>query len=135
VLEARHGELFLPGAAYIAPAGSHLTLKKKNGYVFTSTSPYPDSLPHRPSVDVLFSSAVSVYGEQTLAILCTGMGRDGADGMVRLAKAGAYTIAQDESSCVVYGMPKAAVELGAVNEILNVHKIGERVIQLVNHHY
>jgi|WetSurSiteA1Bulk_404760.scaffolds.fasta_scaffold01434_8 two-component system, chemotaxis family, protein-glutamate methylesterase/glutaminase len=132
VLEARHGELFLPGAVYIAPAGSHLTLKKKNGYVFTSVSPYPDSLPHRPSVDVLFKSAVPVYAEQTLAILCTGMGRDGADGMVQLAKAGAYTIAQDEYSCVVYGMPKAAVELGAVNEILNVHRIGERILSLVN---
>lgn len=132
VKEAYHGHSFLPGTAYIAPIGTHLILKQKNGNVYTALTKYPENVPHRPSVDILFKSAVSIYGKKILAVLLTGMGKDGAAGMAELASAGAYTIAQDESSCVVYGMPKAAVDLGAVQEVLSIGKIGKRLVELLN---
>jgi two-component system chemotaxis response regulator CheB len=133
VKEAEHGEPFVPGYIYIAPSGTHLVLKRLNSKVYTHLTKYPDNVLHRPSVDVLFKSAVQTYGKQTLAVLLTGMGKDGAQGMSELAKSGAYTLAQDEASSVVYGMPKAAVELDAVSEVLNLKKIGKRILELINH--
>ena len=125
VQEASDTELFQPGTVYIGPTGSHLRLKSENDKVYTVLTKYPESLPHRPSVDILFQTAAQVYGKRALAILLTGMGNDGASGMVELSRTGAYTIAQNEASCVVYGMPRVANELGAVKELLHINKIGK----------
>ena len=84
---------------------------------------------HKPSVDVLFHSAASVVGAKTLAIILTGMGRDGADGMLALHRAGAFTIAQDEASCVVYGMPKEAVRLGGVDRTVALSAMPQTIIE------
>ena len=133
VQEASDTELFQPGTVYIGPTGSHLRLKKENDKVYTVLTKYPESLPHRPSVDILFQTAAQVYGKRALAILLTGMGNDGASGMVELSRTGAYTIAQNEASCVVYGMPRVANELGAVKELLHINKIGKKIADLLNH--
>ena len=133
VQEASDTELFQPGTVYIGPTGSHLRLKKENDKVYTVLTKYPESLPHRPSVDILFQTAAQVYGKRALAILLTGMGNDGASGMAELSRTGAYTIAQDEASCVVYGMPRVANELGAVKELLHINKIGKKIADLLNH--
>lgn len=133
VQEASDKELFQPGTVYIGPTGSHLRLKREDGKVYTVLTRYPESLPHRPSVDILFQTAAHVYGGRVLAILLTGMGNDGAYGMAELSKTGAYTIAQDEASCVVYGMPRVANELGGVKELLNIDKIGTKITELLNH--
>ena len=101
--------------------------------MYTVLTKYPESLPHRPSVDILFQTAAQVYGKRALAILLTGMGNDGASGMVELSRTGAYTIAQNEASCVVYGMPRVANELGAVKELLHINKIGKKIADLLNH--
>lgn len=132
VQEAPHAEIFQPGNVYISPSGFHLRLKHENGNIHTVLTRYPDNTTHRPSADILFQSAAPIYGRRAIAVLLTGMGKDGAIGMAELAKAGAYTIAQNESSCVVYGMPRAAVELGAVREILDIKKIGKRIVELLN---
>jgi two-component system chemotaxis response regulator CheB len=133
VQEASDTELFQSGTVYIGPTGSHLRLKNEDGKVYTVLTRYPESLPHRPSVDILFQTAAQVYGGRVLAILLTGMGNDGAYGMVELSKTGAYTIAQDEASCVVYGMPRVAHELGAVRELLHIDSIGKKIADLLNH--
>jgi two-component system chemotaxis response regulator CheB len=133
VQEASDTELFQPGTVYIGPTGSHLRFKQEGDKVYTVLTRHPENVPHRPSVDILFQSAAQVYGSRALAILLTGMGQDGAHGMVDLAKTGAYTIAQDEASCVVYGMPRVAAELGAVKEILDINKIGIKIAELLNH--
>ncbi|TCJ17152.1 chemotaxis response regulator protein-glutamate methylesterase [Parasulfuritortus cantonensis] len=117
VKEAEHNERVLPGYAYLAPGHSHLRVKKSGAYYYTELSQEAPVNRHRPSVDVLFESAARVVGQNAVAVMLTGMGKDGAAGMLAMRQAGAYTIAQDEASCVVYGMPKAAVEIGAVQEI------------------
>jgi two-component system chemotaxis response regulator CheB len=133
VQEAADAELFQVGTVYIGPTGSHLRLKKLGNKVCTVLSRYPENLQHRPSADILFQSAAQTYGGRALGVILTGMGNDGAQGMVELSQVGAYTIAQDESSCVVYGMPRVAVELGAVKEILHIEKIGKKISELLNH--
>lgn len=117
VKEAEHNERILPGHAYLAPGHSHLLVKKSGAYYYTELSRADPVNRHRPSVDVLFGSAARVLGQNAIAVILTGMGKDGAAGMLEMRQAGAHTIAQDEASCVVYGMPKAAVDLGAVQEI------------------
>lgn len=133
VKEASHAEIFQPGIVSIGPTGYHLRLKKEDENIYTVLTRYPENTPHRPSGDILFQSAASIYDRRAIAVLLTGMGKDGASGMAELAKAGAYTIAQDESSSVVYGMPKAAVDMGSVKEILHINKIGKRIVDLLNH--
>lgn len=117
VKEAEHNERILPGHAYLAPGHSHLLVRKNGAYYYTELSQAEPVNRHRPSVEMLFGSAARVVGQNAIAVMLTGMGRDGASAMLEMRKAGAYTIAQDEASCVVYGMPKAAVEVGAVQEI------------------
>jgi two-component system chemotaxis response regulator CheB len=123
VKEAEHNERVLPGYAYLAPGHSHLRVKKSGAYYLTELSQDEPVNRHRPSVDVLFESAARVVGQNAIAVMLTGMGKDGAAGMLEMRRAGAYTIAQDEASCVVYGMPKAAVEIGAVQEIASLTSI------------
>ncbi len=112
---AQVGELPLPGAVYFAPERSHLELDAKGRFIY-SMSPLVDG--HRPSVTVTFKSVANFYGRATAGVLLTGMGRDGAEGMQAIAQAGGLTIAQDEKSSVVFGMPKEAIALGAAQHIL-----------------
>ena len=117
VREAAHGDELKPGLALVAPGDQHLTLAW-NGAGYRVALQQGPMIHHvRPAVDVMFESAVSA-GKNALAVLLTGMGRDGAEGMKKLKAAGATTLAQNEESCVVYGMPRAAVELGAVDRVL-----------------
>jgi two-component system chemotaxis response regulator CheB len=132
VKEAAHGERILPGHAYIAPGDCHLLVERKGGHFCTALSYAEPVNRHRPSVDVLFESAAAQVGQDAIGIILTGMGKDGAAGMVKMRQAGAYNLAQSESSCVVYGMPKAAVELDAVHEILPLDEMPARVMARLN---
>ena len=123
VKEAACGERVLPGHAYIAPGHSHLLLKRNGANYVTQLSQADPVNRHRPSVDVLFRSAAECAAKNAIAIILTGMGKDGAAGMLELRRAGGYTYAQDESSCVVFGMPKEAIALGAADEVLPLHVI------------
>ena len=118
VREARDGDRLERGLVLIAPGGRHLQLRKAGGQYFAVVADGPPVNRHKPSVDVLFRSAVDCAGKDALAIILTGMGDDGARGMAALNARGALTLAQDEASCVVFGMPKEAIARGGVNEVL-----------------
>lgn len=118
VREARDGDRLERGLVLIAPGGRHMQLRKAAGQYFAVVADGPPVNRHKPSVDVLFRSAADCAGHDALAIILTGMGDDGARGMKLLHDKGARTLAQDEASCVVYGMPKEAVALGAVDDVL-----------------
>lgn len=128
VKEAEHNERVVPGHAYIAPGHSHLLVKKSGAYYYTELSRSEPVNRHRPSVDVLFTSAAEVAGPNAVGVMLTGMGKDGAQGMLAMRQAGAYNIAQDETSCVVFGMPKAAIEVGAVHEVTPLAEVAGRVL-------
>jgi two-component system chemotaxis response regulator CheB len=128
VKEAEHGERVLPGRAYIAPGHSHLRIRRRGPEYVNELCRGAPVNRHRPSVDVLFRSAATCCGENALGVILTGMGKDGAAGMLELRRAGAHTYAQDESSCVVYGMPKEAVALGGVHEVLPLNAIAAAVL-------
>ena len=115
VKEAEQGEPLKPGTVYIAPGGIHMTYGARGPKGCIELSPEPVSSLHRPSVDVLFLSVSELFRGQVLAGILTGMGSDGAKGMEQLKKKGAHTLAESEESCVVYGMPRAAVEKGCVD--------------------
>jgi len=123
VKEAETGERVLPGHAYIAPGHSHLTVRRSGDTYVTHLSRTDPVNRHRPSVDVLFRSAARHAGADVAAAILTGMGKDGAEGMVALHDAGAYTLAQNRESCVVFGMPKEAIALGGIDEVLPLEAI------------
>jgi two-component system chemotaxis response regulator CheB len=118
VAEAKSGDRVLPGRALIAPGGRHMLLKRNGAQYHVEIVDGPPVSRPRPSVDVLFRSAAKFAGRNAVGIIMTGMGDDGARGLKEMREAGARTIAQDEDTCVVYGMPKEAVKLGAVETIL-----------------
>ena len=124
VREARHGDELRPGLALIAPGNLHTLLQRSGGKYFLQVVGGELVSRHRPSVDVLFRSAAQAAGANAVGVIMTGMGDDGAQGMLEMKQAGAFTIAQDEASCVVFGMPKEAIALGAVHEVLPLHQIG-----------
>ena len=128
VSEAQHGERILPGHAYIAPGGFHLSLTRSGANYVAQVDQAPPVNRHRPSVDVLFDSAAQHAGKNAIGVLLTGMGRDGAEGLLRMHQAGAHTLAQDEASCVVFGMPREAIALGAVSEVAPLHEISQRLL-------
>lgn len=123
VTEAKDGDPVLPGHALIAPGNRHLVLKRSGAKYFVQTVDAPLVNRHRPSVDVLFRSVAAYAGKNATGILLTGMGDDGARGLLEMKEAGAHTIIQDEQSCVVFGMPKEAMKLNAHNEILPLDEI------------
>ncbi|WP_018230049.1 protein-glutamate methylesterase/protein-glutamine glutaminase [Methyloversatilis universalis] len=128
VKEAEQGERILPGHAYLAPGHSHLEIRRSgNGYVceLLQTPPYNR---HRPAVDVLFNSASQHARGSAVAALLTGMGKDGAQGMLAMRRAGAWTIGQDQDSCVVYGMPREAAQIGACCEVAPLTQVAERIV-------
>lgn len=128
VKEAENGDQVLPGHALIAPGNKHLVLKRSGARYIVETVDAPPVNRHRPSVDVLFRSVAAYAGRNALGVLLTGMGDDGARGLLEMKQAGAYTIAQDEATCIVYGMPREAVKINAHNEILPLHQIAKQII-------
>lgn len=130
VKEAEHGERVIPGHAYIAPGEAHLRLGRSGSNYMVQLDDGPPVNRHRPSVDVLFESAAKAGGKNTVGVILTGMGRDGAAGLVTLRESGAPTIAQDEASCVVFGMPREAIALGGAAEVLPLDDIAARIMAL-----
>lgn len=129
VQEARDGEVIQPGHVYIAPGHSHLKLGRRGTQFITELDSAAPVNRHRPSVDVLFESAASNAGHRCVGVLLTGMGKDGAKGLLSMREKGAHTIAQDEASCVVFGMPKAAIEMNAACDIIPLDKMAETIWQ------
>jgi len=127
VREAKHGDRVEPGLALIAPGGRHMIVRRGQGHYRVEVVDGPPVNRHRPSVDVLFRSVALCAGPVATGIIMTGMGDDGARGLKEMAAAGAHTVAQDEKSCVVFGMPKVAIELGGVRQILPLDRIHEAV--------
>ncbi|WFF42789.1 chemotaxis response regulator protein-glutamate methylesterase [Salinicola endophyticus] len=129
VKEAEQGERVLPGHVYIAPGDWHMRLARSGAnYVIALDDTAPVNR-HRPSVDVLFDSAASCAGRNALGVLLTGMGKDGAAGLLKMRQAGSHTVAQDEASCVVFGMPKEAIALGGAEEIVSLPDIARHLVQ------
>ncbi len=129
VKEAGHAERVLPGHAYVAPGHSHLLLRRSGANYMTQLSDGEPVNRHRPSVDVLFRSAAEHAGKNAVGVILTGMGRDGALGMRAMKQAGAYNFAQDEMSCVVFGMPREAIAAGATDEVLPLRDIAPGVMR------
>ncbi|WP_353192859.1 chemotaxis response regulator protein-glutamate methylesterase [Pandoraea pnomenusa] len=132
VKEAEHGERVLPGHAYIAPGGdTHLQLSRSGANYVALLDPAPPVNRHRPSVDVLFRSAAVHAGRNAIGVILTGMGRDGAAGLVEMRRAGAHTFAQDEASCIVFGMPREAIAMGGAEEVVPLHEMARKVLHQV----
>ncbi len=129
VKEAEGGERVLPGHAYLAPGDAHLQLVRSGANYMTRLDQGPPVNRHRPSVDVLFHSAAVSAGKNAVGVILTGMGKDGAAGMLEMKNAGAYNLAQDEASCVVFGMPKEAIAIGATHEVAPLHDLPGRVLE------
>ena len=132
VKEAEHNDPILPGHAYIAPGGKHLWVKRDEGQLLAKLSTEPPMNLHRPSVDFLFLSAAKFVGADAIGVIMTGMGRDGAAGMLEMKKAGAWTIAQDEATSVIFGMPREAIEVDAVHEVAPLGKLREKALARVS---
>ena len=130
VKEAVDGDRVRPGQALIAPGGFHMTVSKRGGEYRVSIQDGPRVCYQRPSVDVLFDSVAESAGKNAIGVILTGMGADGADGLLKMKRAGARTIAQDEASCVVFGMPREAIRLGAADQVLPLSRIAAEVIGL-----
>jgi two-component system chemotaxis response regulator CheB len=132
VQEAVDGALLEPGKVYVAPGGAtHLEVVRSAGLRCRLTQGDPVS-GHRPSVDVLFNSVAQAVGEKAVGAILTGMGRDGAQGLLAMRKAGARTLGQDEQSCVVYGMPRTAFELGSVEKQVSLSSMGQTILDLAS---
>ncbi|MFW9606779.1 MAG: protein-glutamate methylesterase/protein-glutamine glutaminase [Pseudomonas sp.] len=131
VKEAEHGERILPGHAYIAPGVAHLKLGRSGANYVAVLDDGPPVNRHRPSVDVLFNSAAENAGRNAIGVILTGMGKDGAKGLLAMRQAGAYTFAQDEASCVVFGMPREAIAIGAACDVVSLDYMAERILKQV----
>ncbi|MGE0743674.1 MAG: chemotaxis response regulator protein-glutamate methylesterase [Rhodospirillales bacterium] len=129
VKEAADGDVVLPGRALIAPGNHHMILHRSGARYHVSIKDGPLVSRHRPSVDVLFRSAAQYAGGNATGIIMTGMGDDGARGLLEMKKAGAVTVAQDEQSCVVFGMPKEAIGLGAADRVVPLGRIPAEIMQ------
>ena len=123
VKEAQDNDRVLPGCALIAPGGKQMTLKRSGALYYVEVKDAPPVNRHCPSVDVLFRSVAKHAGRNALGVIMTGMGHDGARGLLEMHRAGARTVAQDEASCVVFGMPKEAIKLGGAEKVLPLHAI------------
>jgi len=128
VQEAVHGQRLLPGHVMIAPGGKHMMLRRSGAYYYTDVTDGPLVNRHKPSVDVLFRSVAKFAGANAIGVIMTGMGDDGARGLLEMRSAGAMTAAQDEASCVVFGMPKEAIALGGAKNILPLSRIAQTII-------
>jgi two-component system chemotaxis response regulator CheB len=129
VKAAEDSEMILPGVAYIAPSDVHLKIEEGGKVLLSNDPPFEG---HRPSANVLFDSVAKAYGFNAVGVILTGMGRDGAVGIRAMREAHAKTIAQDEATSVIFGMPKAAIDLGAIDEVIPLERIAEAVLDLVS---
>jgi two-component system, chemotaxis family, protein-glutamate methylesterase/glutaminase len=134
VREARDGDVLKQGRAFIAPGNAHLTVEAKPLARVIRLSDAPPMSGHRPSADVLFASIAKVYGNRCLAAIMTGMGKDGAVEIGSIYREGGITIAQDEHSCIVYGMPRAAVESGVIHHVVPLPRMAETINRLCREH-
>ncbi|MDH5570266.1 MAG: chemotaxis response regulator protein-glutamate methylesterase [Gammaproteobacteria bacterium] len=128
VTQAKNGDLIMPGRVYIAPGDKHLVVKKSGAKYYCKLEDGPEVNRHKPSVEVLFNSVAACAGPNAMGIMLTGMGADGAKGMLEMKQQGAITVVQDEKTSVVWGMPGAAVKLGAVDEIVPLNKVAEKIM-------
>jgi two-component system, chemotaxis family, protein-glutamate methylesterase/glutaminase len=128
VKQADDGDRVLPGQALIAPGGRHLQVRRQGAYYYAVIKDGPPVSRHRPSVNVLFTSVAQCAGRNATGIIMTGMGDDGARGLLEMHQAGAITYAQDEASCVVFGMPKEAIKLGAADHVMALDQLHEAVL-------
>lgn len=129
---AKPGDTPKPGTVYFPPEQRHLELNKQGRFICSKSPPLDG---HRPSVTVTFKSVAKFYGKTTVGILLTGMGRDGAEGMQCITQAGGLTIAQDEATSAIFGMPKEAIDVGAAKLVLPIHAIAPRLLKLLQTHY
>jgi two-component system chemotaxis response regulator CheB len=129
VKEAEDNDTLMPGRALIAPGNRHMLLKRSGARYYAELRDGPLVSRHRPSVDVLFRSAARYAGRNAVGVIMTGMGDDGAKGMLEMKTAGAFSIAQDEQTCVVFGMPHEAIRIGAVDKTLPLEKIAAEVLR------
>jgi two-component system, chemotaxis family, protein-glutamate methylesterase/glutaminase len=137
VKEAQYGERILPGHAYVAPGGKHFSVRKSGANYMVEISDEEPVNRHKPSVEVLFRSVAKNVGANALGVMLTGMGKDGASAMTEMKSSGAHNVAQDEASCVVFGMPREAIAAGAVHEVLPVYQIAGHLIEqltVAGHH-
>jgi len=132
VAEAKHGDRLLPGHVYLAAGGFHLRLGRSGANYVCQIGEDPPVSGHRPSVDALFLSVAECAGGSAIGVILTGMGRDGADGLLKMREAGAHTIGEHESTAMIYGMPKAAQQVGATMEELPIEKIAPQIMALSN---
>jgi two-component system chemotaxis response regulator CheB len=132
VREAADGDSVAPGVALVAPGNFHMVAKRSGARYYVEIKEGPQVFHQRPSVEVLFNSVAKYVGANAVGVICTGMGADGASGLLAMKQAGAVTIAQDEETCVVFGMPGEAVKLGAADFVLPLQKIAAKAIELVN---
>ena len=131
VKEAAHGDRVLQGRALIAPGNRHTLLRRSGGHYVVEVADGPLVSRHRPSVDVLFRSAAQSAGRNAIGVIMTGMGDDGAAGLLEMKQAGAWTVAQDEASCVVFGMPREAIARGGVDEVCGLSSLASCVLERV----
>jgi two-component system chemotaxis response regulator CheB len=131
VKEAENGDSVIRGRALIAPGNQHMLLKRSGARYYVELNDGPPVNRHRPSVDVLFRSTARFAGKNAIGIIMTGMGNDGAQGLLEMKSAGAHTIAQDEKSCVVFGMPKEAIKLDAADKVLPLDQIAGHMLRVV----
>ncbi|MEZ5308097.1 MAG: chemotaxis protein CheB, partial [Pyrinomonadaceae bacterium] len=128
VVEAKNGDVVVPGRVLIAPGGVHMLLRRRGAEYSVVLKDGPAVSYQKPSVDVLFESVAKNAGSNAVGAILTGMGSDGARGLLKMKQSGAHTIAQDEHTCVVFGMPKAAIQLEAVEEVLPLEKISGAIV-------
>lgn len=129
VMEARDNDRVLPGRVLIAPGGRHMLLKRSGAQYHVQVTDGPHVNRHKPSVDVLFRSVARFAGANATGVIMTGMGDDGARGLKEMLEAGADTYAQDEASCVVFGMPKEAIRLGAARQVIGLDRVAQLIVQ------
>lgn len=130
VKEAENGDRLIPGIALIAPGNQHMVMKRSGATYIVEVKTGPLVKRQRPSVEILFNSVAKYGGGNAIGVILTGMGSDGAEGLLRMKESGASTIAQDEKSSVVFGMPKEAIKLGAADRIVSLEKIPETILEL-----
>lgn len=131
VKEAEDGDSVVPGQALIAPGNFHMVMRRSGARYYVNIKSGPLVCHQRPAVDVLFNSVAGYGGANAIGVILTGMGRDGAQGMLKMKEAGAKTIAQDEKSCVVFGMPKEAIAAGGIDKIVPLEKVSQSILNMV----
>ena len=133
VSEAKNGDRVIPGRVLIAPGGFHMLLQRSGANYYVAVKDGPPVCRQRPSVEVLFNSVAKYAGANAVGAILTGMGNDGAGGLLNMRRSGAHTIAEDETSCVVFGMPKEAIDRGAVEKVVPLGDVAKTLIDFAQH--